>query len=316
VIDMPRLLLAAVGAILAAAIAVSALPQEPPVFKAQSELVVLHVMVKDRNGSYVGGLTADAFEVLEENRPQPIAFFAPEDAPVTIGLLIDSSGSMAHVRDHIIAALAAFIQSSNPKDEVFAVVFNDDVRTVPDSAAHFVNDANALRNLLADVFVPAGRTRLYDALVEGLSYVTTGTRNRRVLVVLSDGGDNASQSTFADALILTQASNVVVHTVALVDPLDEEASPKRLKRLADASGGTAFTPRDAGNVDRAFQQIAHDIRSSYTIGYQPANTRLRPGLRRIRVEVHAPDGRRLVARTRNAYLAGQSSSGGEAGRAR
>lgn len=315
---MSKLLLAAVGAVLAAAVGLPASPQEPPVFRSQSELVVLHVMVRDRNGSYVGGLTADAFQVLEEDRPQNISFFAPEDAPVTIGLLIDSSGSMAHVRDRVIAASTAFIKSSNPMDEVFAVVFNDDVRSVPDSAGHFVSDANALRNLLGDVFVPAGRTRLYDAVAEGLSYVTTGTRERRVLVLLSDGGDNASQSTFSDALMLTQASNVVVYTVALVDPLNEDARPKGLKQLADASGGTAFTPRDVNDVDRAFQQIARDIRSSYTIGYQPANTRLRPGLRRIRVEVHTADGRRLVTRTRNAYLAGQPgpSRGGEASRAR
>jgi VWFA-related protein len=177
---------------------------------------------------------------------------------------------------------------------------------VPDSASPFVSGANTLRNLLQDAFVPAGRTRLYDAIAEGLSSVTAGMRDRRVLVLLSDGGDNASRLTFADALMLTQASNVVVYTVALVDPLNEEASPKRLKRLADASGGAAFTPRNINDVDRAFQQIARDIRSSYTIGYQPANTRLRPGLRRIRVDVHAADGRRLTTRTRNAYLAGQN----------
>jgi len=310
---MPRLPLAAAGAVLAAAVGVAAFPQEPPVFKAQSELVVLHVMVKDRKGSYVGGLTADAFQVLEEDRPQRIAFFTPEDAPVTVGLIIDSSGSMGPVRDRVITASAAFIQSSNPKDEAFAVVFNDDIRSVPEPPAHFVSDANALRTLLAGAFVPAGRTRLYDAIADGLSYVSTGTRDRRVLVVLSDGGDNASQSTHADALMMTQASNVVVYTVALVDPLAEEANPKRLKQLADASGGAAFSPRDIGDVDKAFQQIARDIRSSYTIGYEPANTRLRPGLRRIRVDVHAPDGRRLVTRTRTAYLAGQS---GEANHAR
>jgi Ca-activated chloride channel homolog len=302
---MTRTLLAAPAALLAASIG-AAIAQEAPVFKAQSELVVLHVMVKDRSGTYVGGLTADAFEVLEDHRPQTIQFFAPEDAPVTIGLLIDSSGSMAQVRDRIIAASAVFIQSSNPNDEVFATIFNDDVRSVPDSGPPFISGANTLRGLLADAFVPAGRTRLHDAVAEALSHVATGTRERRVLVLLSDGGDNASQATFSDALMLTQASNVVVYTVALVDELDYEANPKRLKQLAEASGGAAYTPRNVGEVDRAFQQIARDIRSSYTVGYQPVNTRLRPGLRRIQVEVHAPDGRRLVARTRRAYLAEQA----------
>ena len=113
VLDMPRVLLAVLGAVLAAATGVAAFPQEPPVFRAQSELVVLHVMVKDRKGAYVGGLTADAFEVLEEDRPQNIAFFAPEDAPVTIGLLIDSSGSMAPVRDRVLAASSARERKDN-----------------------------------------------------------------------------------------------------------------------------------------------------------------------------------------------------------
>ncbi len=288
-------------------------PQEPPVFKAQSELVVLHVMVKDRKGSYVGGLTADAFQVLEEDRSQRIAFFTPEDAPVTVGLLIDSSGSMGPVRDRVITASAAFIQSSNPKDEAFAVVFNDDIRSVPEPPAHFVSDANTLRTLLAGAFVPAGRTRLYDAIAEGLSYILPRVpgmacprgverwgRQRKPVDAHRRADDDAG------------VERGHLHRRARRSPA-EEANPKRLKQLADASGGAAFSPRDIGDVDKAFQRIARDIRSSYTIGYEPANTRLRPGLRRIRVEVHAPDGRRLVTRTRTAYLAGQS---GEANHAR
>jgi VWFA-related protein len=309
---MPRILLAA--GILAAAAAVP--PQDLPVFKAQSELVVLHVAVKDRRGAYVGGLSSDAFEVLEDGRSQPIALFAPEDSPVTVGLIIDSSGSMMRVRDRVLAASSSFIQSSNPRDEVFALAFNDDIRIVPDSPPHFFGDADTLRRLVAGVFIPAGRTKLYDAIAEGLSYVSTGTRNRRVLVVLSDGGDNASQSTFADALLLTQASNVVVFAIAVVDPLDEAATPKLLKQIAEGSGGAAFTPRDISEVDEAFQQIARDVRSSYTIGYAPFNTTLRPGLRRIRVEVHATDGRRLSARTRTAYLAGTEGQNRGANHAR
>lgn len=313
---MSKVFLIATGAFLAVVIGMAAAPQDPPVFRSQSELVVLHVMVKERHGAYVGGLTADAFQVFEDNRPQEIQFFASEDAPVTIGLIIDSSGSMAQVRDRIIAASAAFVEASNPQDEVFATIFNDDVRSVPDSGAHFVSDAAALRSLLADAFMPAGRTKLYDAVTEGLSYVTTGTRGRRVLVLLSDGGDNASASTFGDTLMLTQASNVVIYAVALVGGFDQEADPKRLTQLAEASGGASFSPRNVDDVDRAFRQIARDIRSSYTIGYRPVNTQLRPGLRRIRVEAHGADGRRLVTRTRNAYLAGQDSSFKEATHAR
>lgn len=268
--------------------------------------MVLHVMVKDRSGSYVPGLTAGAFRVLEDNRPQATSFFASEDAPVTIGLVIDSSGSMQGARDRVIAASAAFVETSNPQDEVFALVFNDDVRPVLTSAAPFTSDANTLRTALSKVFQPGGRTALYDAIADGLSYVTKGTRDRRVLVVLSDGGDNASRATFADALMLAQASNTVVYTIALIDPLEANADPGRLKRFAETSGGTAFEPRRVEDVGRAFEQIARDVRHGYAIGYVPEGAAREQGVRRLRVEVRSPDGRRLVTRTRTGYVVGHA----------
>ncbi len=291
---------------LAIAIGSMAPGQDLPRFTTESELVALHVMVKDRNGSYVTGLTADAFRVLEESQPQTISFFADEDAPVTIGLVIDSSGSMRNVRDRVIAASAAFVETSNPQDEVFALVFNDDVRPVLTASAPFTSDANTLRNALTSVFVPAGRTALYDAIADGLAYVAKGTRDRRVLVVLSDGGDNASSMTFAEVLTQVQASNTVTYAIALIDPFEADADSKRLKQLAETSGGTLFSPHSQADVARAFQQIAQDVRHGYTIGYVPSDTPRAPGVRRLRVEVRSPDGRRLVTRTRTGYLAGSA----------
>lgn len=296
------------AAVFAIAVGPTAPPQDeaPPRFKAESELVVLHVMVRDRSGSYVTGLTADAFRVLEDSRPQATSFFASEDAPVTIGLVIDSSGSMRGARDRVIAASAAFVETSNPQDEVFALVFNDDVHSVLTLSAPFTSDANTLRTALANVFQPSGRTALYDAIADGLAYVTKGTRDRRVLVVLSDGGDNASRATFADVLTLAQASNTVIYTIALVDPLNRDADPGRLKRFADTSGGTAFSPRSVENVGRAFEQIARDVRHGYAIGYVPEVAPQGAAFRRLRVEVRSPDGRRLVTRTRTGYVAGHA----------
>jgi Ca-activated chloride channel family protein len=134
-------------------------------FTAESELVVLRVRVTDKSGAYVSGLTGDAFHIFEEGRPQTLHFFEYEDTPVTIGLIIDSSGSMRNARDRIIAASAGFVESSNPQDEVFALVFNDDVRPVLAESTPFTSDAGTLRNALDNVFVPAGRTSLYDAIV-------------------------------------------------------------------------------------------------------------------------------------------------------
>ena len=277
--------------------------QQPPIFKSTSELVVLHVTVKDRSGAYVSGLPADAFRVFEEQRPQQVRFLATEDAPVTVGLLIDSSGSMSPVRDRVIAAAADFVESSNPQDEVFALVFDDDVRAVLDPETPFTSDVAVLRRALSDVFRPAGRTALYDAVDRGLRQVLRGSRERQVLVVLSDGGDNASHIGFTAALISTQASNTSVYTVALVDPQGAESDPGRLKKLAATSGGASFEPRDIAGVDRAFQQISSDIRHSYTIGYEPSGGHPTPGFHRLRVDVRAPDGRTLVTRTREGYHA-------------
>lgn len=292
----------------AAALALSSAPnprgvQQPPDFTARAELVVLHVLVKDKAGAYVTGLHAEAFRVFEEGRPQAIRFFEPEDAPVTAGLLIDSSSSMAPVRDRVIAAAADFVHASNPRDEIFALVFDDDVRPVLEAPTPFTSDVGVLERALAHVFVPAGRTALYDAIDAGLRYVKRGTRDRHALVVLSDGGDNASHVGFAGELIAVQASNVVIHTVALVDPADPEADPGRLGRFGETSGGGVFVPRDVAGVNRALQEIAQDIRHSYTIGYEPDVAHRRPGFHRLKIDVRAPNGRALVARTREGYHA-------------
>jgi VWFA-related protein len=217
--------------------------------------------------------------------------------------MIDSSGSMRNVRDRVIAASSEFVASSNPDDEVFALVFNDSVHPVLEDSEPFTGDANALRNALAGVFQPEGRTALYDAIAEGLAYGAHGARDRRALVVLSDGGDNASRVRFGDLMTQVQSSNAIIYAVALADPTDLDSNPKRLLRLAETSGGKAFEPKDVGGVHQAFQQIARDIRQSYTIGYEPQQFDQRAGFRHIHVEARTPDGRKLTVRTRTGYLA-------------
>ncbi len=283
------------------------LAQDQPQFRSESELVVIHVMVTDRSGSYVSGLGADAFRVLDDSRPQTPRFFLNEDAPVTVGLLIDSSGSMRNARDRVIAAATEFVTSSNPQDEIFALVFNDDVQPVL-SGQPFTSDAETLRMALSTVFQPAGRTALYDAVAHGLHYVANGTRERRVLVVLSDGGDNASEVNLKDVMTLVQTSNTVIYSVALDDPYDADSNPKRLRQLAEASGGESFTPANVDEVRSAFQKIARDVRHSYTIGYEPTTTTQRTGLHKLRVDVTSPDGRRLAVHSRTGYLKGHADA--------
>jgi Ca-activated chloride channel family protein len=284
----------------------AAAPQAPeqPVFSERTDLVVLHVLVTDRRGGYVTGLGADAFTVLEDGRRQAVAFFGAEDAPVTVGLLIDSSGSMQPVRERVIAAATAFAEASNPEDELFALTFNDDVRPVLPADAPFTGDAATLRAALTAGFDTVGRTALHDAIAAGLGYLTRGRHQGKVLVIVSDGGDNASAASFDDVVRAAQASNTVIYTLAVIDPVDRSARPKRLARLAEASGGEAFEPRSIAQADEMLRRIARDIRHTYTIGYVPPEVRDAGRLRRIRVQAKTPAGDGLRVRTRQAYAAG------------
>ena len=273
---------------------------QQPLFKSGSEIVVLHVLVTDRSGGYVSGLTQDSFQLFDETRPQTPKFFLSEDAPVTVGLIIDSSGSMSHARDRVIAASQEFVQSSNPQDDVFALTFNDDVTPVFGGNS-FTSDPTVLRSALAKAFQPIGRTALYDAVIAGLNYAEHGTHDRRVLVVLSDGGDNASEAALKDVVTSVEASNAVIYTVALADPNDPDSDPKKLKQLAQVSGGASFEPESAADVRSVFQKIARDIRHMYTIGFEPTNSAYHVGFHRLRVEVKS-DGRRLRVQSRTGYL--------------
>lgn len=274
--------------------------QEEPVFSAQSEIVVLQVMVEDRHGRYATDLNAEAFSVIEDGTPQTIAFFNKQDAPVTVGLLVDSSGSMRGVRDLVAVAAGTFVTSSNPEDEIFALTFGDDVRPALPAEEPFTSDAAVLRRALFDAIAARGRTALYDAVAEGLRYAALGMHERKVLITVSDGGDNASRTTFDDVIRQAQRSNALIYSVVVRDPLETEANPKRLKRLAEQSGGEAFEPHDIGDVPFVLQHIARDIRNMYTLGYSPAANK-GPGLRKVQIRIEAP-GRSLRVRTREAYL--------------
>jgi Ca-activated chloride channel homolog len=281
---------------------VSAQSPAQPVFSTTVELVVLHVVVKDRNGIYAAGLPPDAFTVLEDGQRQTIQFFGKQDAPVTAGLLIDGSGSMLTALNRVIAAAGRFVETSNPADEIFALAFNETVRSALRSDAPFTNNAEILRAALMTAISARGRTALYDAISTGLAYLKNGSHQRHVLVVVSDGGDNASTATFEQVLKKVEASNTVIYTIGLIDPLEPDANPKRLRELADVSGGEAFLPRDTRQVEDAMRDTARDIRNAYTIGYVPTNSARDGRFRRVRVVAHAPDGRDLRVRTRKGYV--------------
>ena len=275
-----------------------------PTFSSQSQAVVLHVAVRDKRG-YVDGLDETAFRVLEEKEPQAITYFSSQDTPVTVGLIIDSSGSMGANRMRVIAAALAFARTSNPADEIFALGFNEHVLAPLPEDAPFTNDPARLRVAFEQAIGARGQSAVYDAVEAGLKYVDKGHYDRKVLVLASDGADNASRTARPQLLADAEASNAVVYTVALIDPL-EDKDPGFLRQLAEMTGGQAFEPSDVKQVGDVLQKIAQDIRKVYTIGYVPSRLSANSEMRRVTVEVTLPNGSKARVRTRREYRAGHA----------
>ena len=283
--------------------------ERAPVFSSSAELVVVHVTVTDRRAAYVTDLPRDAFRIVEDGAPQTIDFFTGDNSPVTVGLLVDSSASMREARERVIAAATAFAEASRTEDEIFGLTFNEHVRAALPPSTPFTSDPNMFRVALAGAMGAQGRTALYDAISSGLAYVAKGHHPRRVLVVVADGGDNASTATFDQVLKEAQASNAAIYTVGIVDPLEREANPRLLRRLAQATGGQSFFPREVNAVEGVLREIARDIRHSYTLGYVSSNSAPDGAFRRIRVVVNDPHRRSLVVRAREGYRSGGPSQG-------
>lgn len=276
--------------------------QEPPVFRSLSELVLLHVTVKDERNRYLPGLSKDSFTVYDNGRPQDIRFFMDEDTPATIGLLVDSSGSMLPSRDRVLVAVQTFVETSNARDEIFALAFNDAVRSTLSADQPFTSDPTVLRNSLGRV--PAyGQTALYDAIARGLEYLSRGHHERKALVIVSDGADNASRATFDEVAARIRESDVVVYAVQLKDPIERNPNAKRLAQLARATGGEAFTPGSIDKVIDVLGRIAVDIRHAYVMAYAPTDHVEDGKARSIRVQVRAPGRGRVTVRTRTGHSA-------------
>ena len=275
-----------------------------PTISVETDLVMLPVTVVDQHGVFVPGLTREQFTVYDNGERQAIEFFTSEETPATVGLVIDSSGSMRRHRDQVTAAGTAFAGLSHPLDELFTVNFNDTVWLGLPASAAFAADIDQLHAALARA--PAqGMTALYDAVLGALDHLRLGSQDRKVLIVVSDGGDNASVQTFDTVLAQAQLAGAVIYAVILADSDDHDAKPYVLKKFAHATGGEAFTPTRAEDVMTAFTQIAREIRSGYTIGFSPVDAP-DDGFRSVRVVADAGNRRQLLVRTRAGYYAGRS----------
>lgn len=277
-------------------------------FSSRADLVVLQVSVVDRDAGYVAGLPREAFVVRENGRVQPIAVFQQDDSPVSVGLVIDNSGSMVPRREAVIAAGMAFAQSSHPADELFTVNFNENIWSGLPAGQPFTSDHAALRQALGRS-TARGQTAMFDALLTALRHLDDGTQPRKVLILVSDGGDNASRAKFADVLDAALRRDVVIYTICLADADDREAKPRLLRDLAKVTGGESFEPRSNDEITPILERIARDIRSSYTIGYAPPAGSSPAGARRkIEVAVQGREYRGLGVRARSLYIPSEGGS--------
>ena len=298
------LMVAAVIALGAAGATAQDTAQDEARFSARSELVILDVAVTDDRGGFVGGLPADAFRVLEEGRPQKVSFFAEQDAPATIGLVLDASGSMLVSRDRMITGITSLAAASNPDDEFLPLVFNEHVTPVLPKG-RFTSDPAELQQALTSHLTALGRTAFHDAVATAIDGVSAGSHERRVLIVLSDGGDNASRLSFDELMTKVHSSNVVIYTIALIDPITFDYNRSALRRLAKETGGLSFEPKTKDVIGKAFNTIAADIRSRYTIAYEPMDTTT-GSVKHVKVIVEPPDRRDVKVRTRTGYLSGHN----------
>ena len=269
-------------------------------------LVVLQATVTDRQGSVVTNLGERDFQVYEKGVPQHIQLFKNEDIPVAVGLVIDHSASMSPKLAEVTAAARAFVRSSNREDEVFVVNFNEIASLgLPPSVRFTDSTADLERAIMASP--TRGQTALYDAIARALEQLQTGSREKKVLIVVSDGGDNASKLGLDQVMKLAEESSAVIYTVGLFDEQDPDRNPGVLKRVARATGGEAFLPGELGEVVAICERIARDIRHQYTFGYAPSNPARDGSYRAIRVLARSNGPGKLSVRTRKGYIAGQKA---------
>ena len=274
---------------------------ETPTFRTDTRLVVLPVTVVDKTGRLITSLPETAFQVFENGVVQKVKQFKREDVPVSMGLVIDNSGSMRDKRAKVEAAASALAKDSNKEDEAFVVNFNDDAYLdTPD----FTNDIKVLDQALSRIDSRGG-TAMRDAIRMSIDHMRQkAKRDKKVILVVTDGNDNASSVSLETLVKQAQQSEVIIYTIGLLSE-EEKREAKRAKRsldlLTEATGGQAYYPKELADVERIARQVAHDIRNQYTITYTPANQALDGSFRQIKVVASGPG--HPVARTRTGYYA-------------
>jgi VWFA-related protein len=265
------------------------------------ELVLLDVSVKEAKGKYLSGLKKENFRIFENGKLQDITQFSNEEAPVTVGLVLDDSRSMRPKRVEVVDSALAFIDSSNPRDEIFVTHFNDRVRRGLPEGTAFTDSPELLRLALWNS--PAeGMTALYDGILDALHQLESGTQEKKSLIIISDGGDNASVHHFKDVVDAVQVTRAILYSVGIYDEEDPDRNPGLLRHLAGISGGVAYLPQNLSELPEICRGIAKDIRNRYSVGYVPVRAGNKSGLRTIKVVVVGLGDQKLEIHARTSYL--------------
>jgi Ca-activated chloride channel homolog len=283
-------------------------PQAPqddlPLYRFDARLVLLHASVVDKNGKLLTNIPQSAFKIQEDGVEQPLKLFRREDVPVSMGIIVDNSGSMNGKRARVAAAALELVKQSNPDDEVFIVNFNDDTHI--DQV--LTNDVKKLQAGLARMEARGG-TAMRDALSTSIDYVKrNGKKDKKVLVVITDGNDNSSNISLEQVLRKSRDSEVLIYAIGLLseeEARDARAAKKALKTLTEAAGGMDYYPKNLSDVQEITPRVAREIRNQYILGYTSSNQTLDGSFRQIKVTVNGFG--RPTVRTRNGYYATPSA---------
>lgn len=279
---------------------------EPYTLKKNVDMVRMPVTVIDKKGNFVPGLTAQNFRIFENGVPQKIAAFTNDDIPITVGLVIDDSGSMQPNRPRVNAAALAFVQTSNPQDQMFVVNFNDQYYL--DMDTDFTNDPKVLKAALERIDSRGG-TALYDAILASLHHLAKGSRQKKVLLVVTDGYDEDSTHTLAYTVRKAEQSNALIYAVGLLSKDSLSGSQirhakKALEALTRATGGEVYFPKTILDVDGVCRHVAQDIRDQYMLGYYSTDTAKDGTYRTVKVELVGVKRRgKIIVRARPGYYA-------------
>jgi Ca-activated chloride channel homolog len=273
------------------------------------ELVQLPISVLDVKGRPVDGLTKDQFQVFEDNTLQQIKLFKHEDIPLSLGLVIDNSGSMRNKRERVNSAALSFVRESNPEDETFIVNFDDSAYLEQDFTGSIGDLIDALDNLDT-----RGETALYDAVYLSVDHVKAGKKDKKAILLISDGEDNVSKYGFNKVVEALRESKVTLYAIGLLEDNDQRGglfkkppskkAKENLERFAEITGGQAYFPKSLDEVEELVKDIAHDLRNHYTIGYTPTNRKMDGAWREIRVKVNPPKNvSKVSVRSKQGYYA-------------